>query len=161
MREEFLKDYVEVKDRIIEFYKKFPEGSIQTEIVELNWEKGIVLMKAYVYRHPDDKRPAIGHAYEKENDGYINKTSMIENCETSAVGRALAMLGIEVKKSIASKDEVARAIEQQEKIKQNEETNNVIKCTKCGATITKAVKTYSEQHFGKALCQACQKEEKK
>lgn len=160
-KRDFLKDYIEVNERIMKFYEKYPEGSIQTEILQLDWEKGVVLMKAYAYRHPNDERPAIGHAYEKESDGYINKTSMIENCETSAVGRALAMLGIEVKKSVASKEEVERAIEQQEQIKKKEQGNGDMKCSKCGATITKAVKAYSEQFYGKALCQNCQKTEKK
>ncbi|MCX7951039.1 MAG: hypothetical protein N2594_03725 [Clostridiales bacterium] len=158
-REDFLKDYIEVNERIMKFYEMYPEGTIQTEILQLDWEKGLVLMKAYAFRQPNDERPAVGHAYEKEADGYINKTSMIENCETSAVGRALAMLGLEVKKAVASKEEVARAIELQEKIKQKEQAE--LKCSKCGAEITPAVKSYSEKYYGKILCQACQKTEKK
>ena len=54
---------------------------------------------------------------EKEGSTYINKTSHIENCETSAVGRALAMLGFEIKKSVASKEEVENAKIQQEMMK--------------------------------------------
>ena len=53
----------------------------------------------------------------KENSTFINKTSYIENCETSAVGRALAMLGFEIKKSVASKEEVENARLQQEMMK--------------------------------------------
>ncbi|KRQ86023.1 hypothetical protein ABG79_02155 [Caloramator mitchellensis] len=159
-KENFLNDYIEVNERIIKFYEKYPEGSIQTEI--LKWENGLILMRAYAYRHPDDIRPAIAHAYEKEDSSYINKTSVVENCETSAVGRALALLGFEVKKAVASKEEVQRAVEQQEQLKKKEQTtNNDMKCSKCGATITKAVKAYSEQYYGKTLCQNCQKTEKK
>lgn len=159
-REEFLKDYIEVNERVMKFYEKYPEGSIQTEIIR--WENGVILMRAYAYRHPDDIRPSIAHAYEKEDSSYINKTSVVENCETSAVGRALALLGFEVKKSIASKEEVARAVEQQEKIKQKEQSaNGEMKCSKCGSAITKAVKAYSEQYYGKPLCQNCQRAEKK
>ena len=77
-------------------------------------EGKVAIIKAYAYRDREDTRPATGHAYEKENSSFINKTSYIENCETSAVGRALAMLGFEIKKSIASKEEVENAKLQQQ-----------------------------------------------
>lgn len=107
-----LKDYIEVNVRIQKFYEKYPDGSIQTEIV--SWENNIVVMKAYAYRTPEDPRPATGHAYEVEGSSQVNRTSALENCETSAVGRALALLGFEIKKSVASREEVANAIHQQE-----------------------------------------------
>lgn len=106
-----LKDYVEVKVRIQKFYEKYPQGSIQTEIVR--WADGVVVMKAFAYRTPEDARPATGHAYEIEGSTQVNCTSALENCETSAVGRALALLGFEIKKSVASKEEVENAIHQQ------------------------------------------------
>ena len=102
-----LNDYVQVNERIEEFYEKYPEGSIQTEIITN--ENGMVIFKAYAYRNNEDTKPATGHAMEKEGSSYINKTSHIENCETSAVGRALAMLGFEIKKSVASREEVENA----------------------------------------------------
>jgi hypothetical protein len=108
-------DYVQVNERIEKFYEKYPEGSIQTEIQSI--VDGVVIFKAYAYRDREDTRPATGHAYEKENSSFINKTSYIENCETSAVGRALAMLGFEIKKSIASKEEVENAKLQQQPTK--------------------------------------------
>ena len=55
-----------------------------------------------------------GTAYEKENSSFINKTSYIENCETSAVGRALGMAGFGIDTSVASAEEVANAITQQD-----------------------------------------------
>jgi hypothetical protein len=107
-----LRDYVEVNVRIEKFYETFPEGRILTQL--LKWEDGIVVMRAEVYRNSEDDRPAAtGHAYEKEGSNFINETSALENCETSAVGRALALLGFEVKKSIASREEVANAKAQQ------------------------------------------------
>lgn len=106
-REDALKDYVEVNVRIEKFYEKYPDGSIQTEITHLDNDK--VIIKAYAYRDREDTKPATGHAMEKEGSSFINKTSHIENCETSAVGRALAILGFEVKKSVASKEEVENA----------------------------------------------------
>jgi hypothetical protein len=117
-----LNDYVQVNDRIMKFYEKYTDGSIQTEL--LKWENGVVVMKAYAYRNPDDPRPATGHAYEKEDATYINKTSALENCETSAVGRALAMLGFEIKKSIASREEVGNAVEQQKQLETKPPTSN-------------------------------------
>lgn len=103
-----LKDYIEVNVRVEKFYERFPNGRIVTELV--SWSEGVVVMKAYAYRDINDSVPsATGHAYEKEGSTYINKTSALENCETSAVGRALAMLGFEIKKSIASKEEVGNA----------------------------------------------------
>lgn len=110
-----LNDYVQVNERIEKFYEKYPEGSIQTEMI-LN-ENGMVIFKAYAYRNQEDIKPATGHAMEKEGSTYINKTSHIENCETSAVGRALAMLGFEIKKSVASREEVENAKLQQEMMK--------------------------------------------
>lgn len=107
-REDALRDYVEVNTRIMKFYEKYPEGRILTEI--LDWKDGVVVMKATVYRDSTDIIAATGHAYEKEGSSFINKTSALENCETSACGRALAMLGFEIKKSIASKEEVANAM---------------------------------------------------
>ena len=106
-REAALKDYVEVNQRIIKFYEKYPNGRIVTEI--LSWENERVVMKATAYRDESDNVSATGHAYEKEGSSFINKTSALENCETSAVGRALALLGFEVKKSISSYEEVANA----------------------------------------------------
>ena len=112
-REDRLKDYVEVNVRIEKFYEKYPNGRIITEI--LSWENGVVVMKASVYRDMNDEVPsATGHAYEKEGSTFINKTSALENCETSAVGRALAMLGFEIRKSVASREEVANAMLNQE-----------------------------------------------
>lgn len=101
----FNDDYVQVNQRIEEFYGKFPEGSIQSEIVELTDSR--VTVKSFAYRTPDDPRPGIGHSWMNV-PGTTNFTrgSELENTETSAVGRAIAMLGFEVKKSVASAEEV-------------------------------------------------------
>ena len=110
-KEAALKDYVEVNVRIMKFYEKYPEGRILTEIVK--WEDGVIVMKATTYRDNSDVPASTGYAYEKEGSSFINKTSALENCETSAVGRALAILGFEIKKSVASKEEVLNAQLQQ------------------------------------------------
>ena len=105
------KDYAEVNQRIKVFRMLDPNGSILTDIKKL--EDGLVVIKATVL---DEEEHVIGtgHAYEKESSSFINKTSYIENCETSAVGRALGMLGIGIDTSIASYEEVSNAIKQQE-----------------------------------------------
>lgn len=104
------KSYMEVNQRIKAFRMLFPKGTIQTEIVGIS--DGVCIMKATI--KDGDLILGTGTAYEKENSTFINKTSYIENCETSAVGRALAMCGIGIDTSIASKEEVENAIKQQE-----------------------------------------------
>ena len=104
------KDYAEVNQRIKAFRMVYPMGAIETEILSL--ENGVCVMKAVVFDE-EGKSLGTGHAYEKESSSFINKTSYIENCETSAVGRALGMCGFGIDTSVASYEEVANAIENQ------------------------------------------------
>ena len=105
------KQYAEVNQRIKAFRMLCPNGCITTEI--LSHENGVVIMRASI--HDEEGRLiGTGTAYEKEGSSNINKTSYIENCETSAVGRALAMCGLGIDLSVASFEEVSNAIEQQE-----------------------------------------------
>jgi len=98
-------DYVTVPERVVSFYEKFPDGSLQSEVIELSDTR--VVMRAYAYRTPDDVRPGIGHSMLGiPGSTPYTKGSEVENCETSAVGRAIAMLGFHVKKSIASRNEI-------------------------------------------------------
>ena len=109
------KEYAEVNQRIKAFRMLFPDGFIRTEIVSLT--DGMCVMRAYVGFYNEDGTEhllGIGTAYEKETSSYINKTSYIENCETSAVGRALGMAGYGIDTSVASAEEVENAIAQQE-----------------------------------------------
>jgi hypothetical protein len=102
------KDYVLVSDRIIYFNEEYPNGAITTCLVT-NPEDEMVVIKAIVT--PDCSKPErkfTGYSQAKWGDGYINKTSALENSETSAVGRALAMMGIGVIDSIASVDEIKK-----------------------------------------------------
>lgn len=104
-----LNNYIPVHKRIAEFYRKFPEGRIVTQLVRLNEDSGFVCVKASAYRNVDDAQPsATGHAFEIRGQGYVNTTSFIENGETSAVGRALANLGFEIEKGIASREEMQK-----------------------------------------------------
>lgn len=105
------KQYAEVSQRIKVFRMICPNGTIQTELVKL--ENEICVIKAII-KDEQEKLLATGYAYETEGSSFINKTSYIENCETSAVGRALGMLGIGIDTSVASFEEVANAIHQEE-----------------------------------------------
>lgn len=104
------KQYVEVNQRVMAFRELYPEGSIYSDVVEMG--NGVVTIKATV-SDADGRILATGMAYEKEGSSFINKTSYIENCETSAVGRALGFLGIGIDGSIASFEEVENAKAQQ------------------------------------------------
>ena len=110
------KDYAEVNQRIKAFRMLYPNGTILTEMISN--DSGVCIFKASVY-DGDDHILATGTAYEKEGSTFINKTSYIENCETSAVGRALSMCGLGIDTSIASAEEVQNAIANQEKGKTN------------------------------------------
>lgn len=103
------KKYVLVADRILYFNEAYPNGSIQTKLIsEPNAER--VVIKAVVM--PDCSKPEryfTDYSQALWGDGYINKTSAIENCSTSAVGRCLAYMGIGVIDSVASVDEINKA----------------------------------------------------
>lgn len=103
------KEYVEVNERIKAFRQIYPNGSIVTELLSNN--DGVCVMKAMAII--DGQIRATGHAYEKEGSSYINKTSYLENCETSAIGRCLGCMNIGLDTSVASAEEVANAIKQQ------------------------------------------------
>lgn len=118
--------YVEVNERIKYFRKEYPDWSLITEILKL--EKGFCLIKASVIDENDNVR-ATGHAYENENSSRINETSFIENCETSAVGRCLGILGIGIDTSVASAEEVQNAIANQgKKDAVSEHIDNIKSC---------------------------------
>jgi pyruvate/2-oxoglutarate dehydrogenase complex dihydrolipoamide acyltransferase (E2) component len=108
-------EYITVSERIEKFYAKFPQGRIITTIIEHSAETGFILMRAEVYREPDDALPsATGHAYELKSAGHVQAGSYVEVCETSSVGRALALLGFEVRRGVASREEVIRGAKKQQ-----------------------------------------------
>jgi len=108
------KNYVEVHTRIKYFRENFKNCAILTELVSDTDGKCIFKASALV----DDKIIATGYAYEREGAGNINKTSYIENCETSAVGRCLGLAGVGIDGSVASFEEVQNAIIQQKEIQE-------------------------------------------
>src|SRR3990167_9306441 len=103
------KSYVQVKDRVIFFNENYPNGSITTELVS-PFDSKLVVVKAIIT--PDLGKPErkfTGYSQAVVGQGYINQIAALENCETSAVGRALAMMGIGVIDSVASVDELHKA----------------------------------------------------
>lgn len=109
------KDYVMVPQRVKAFRKLFPEGFIKTEILSI--DNGVVVMQSRAGYYSDNGQEitlGTGLAYEKESSSYINKTSYIENCETSAVGRALGFLALGIDGGgICSAEELANAVNNQ------------------------------------------------
>ena len=109
------KEYAEVNQRIKAFRMLYPEGCIRTKLVSNS--DGVCVFKASVYANGDGISATLlgtGHAYERESSSFINKTSYIENCETSAVGRALGMCGFGIDTSVCSAEELNNAIINQE-----------------------------------------------
>mgnify|MGYP003675404475 FL=1 len=100
------KQYVEVKERIKHFREHFKDWSLTSELLELTDDRCVI--KATI-SNEQDRVIASGIAYETKGSSFINKTSFVENCETSAWGRALGNLGIGVDTSIASAEEIQYA----------------------------------------------------
>jgi hypothetical protein len=102
-----LNDYVTVDERIQQFWTKYPEGSIQTELVRM--ADGRVVFQARCYRSPSDQLPVTGYAAEDEQEAPF----AVERCETSAIGRALANMGFKTRadEPRASREEMERLAE--------------------------------------------------
>ena len=107
------KQYVEVNERIKFFRQEdeYKNWTISTEFTALDSEMCVCKC---VIADTQQRVIATGHAHEERSSSHINKTSYVENCETSAIGRALAMMGIGIDTSIASANEVNDAIAKQE-----------------------------------------------
>ena len=104
------KDYIEVNERIKFFRENFPDYSLTSEVIEKTPES--ILIKATI-KNQDGVVVATGMAEEIKGTTYINETSYVENCETSAWGRALGNFGIGIDTSVASADEVVNATNSQ------------------------------------------------
>jgi len=86
-------DYVDVQERITQFWNEYPDGAIRTDLASPASSFSEVVFRAEIYKHRDHERPdSVGYAAEKPGNG-ANQTSWHENCETSAIGRALANMG--------------------------------------------------------------------
>ena len=146
------KEYVEVDERIRLFWSLHPTWSIITEMVYNCEQEMVTIFKATVIDDKDKVR-ATGHAREFQADkkSMVNKTSHIENCETSAIGRALGVKGIITEYGIASADEVRNAIEQEKVMSKVEggEQKVVMEAEPNAETVAEASQAWKDQITGK------------
>lgn len=158
------KDYAEVNQRIKAFRMVNPEGGIVTELVsnEANEAGRHVAVIRAIVTNADGKELGTGTAYEVEGSSFINGTSYIENCETSAVGRALGMAGYGIDTSVCSAEEVGNAITQQtmkSPASELEKKTFLQRCEKLGVDYKQigkqagatSLKTMTKEQHGKAL----------
>jgi len=109
-----LEDYETVEERLAKFWKEHPDGRIYTEIIEHTLQRFIV--KASIYRTEVDAHPwTTGFAEETVSTRGVNSTSALENCETSAIGRALANANYAAKGKRPSREEMAKVNQAQPK----------------------------------------------
>jgi hypothetical protein len=102
-----LEDYETVEDRLTKFWKDYPDGRISTQIIEHTLQRFII--QAAIYRTEVDAQPwATGFAEETVSTRGVNSTSALENCETSAIGRALANAGYASKGKRPSREEMVK-----------------------------------------------------
>jgi hypothetical protein len=117
-----LDDYETVEERLVKFWKDHPDGQIHTKVLEHTTARFIV--EASIYRTEADSRPwTTGLAEETVQGRGVNATSALENCETSAIGRALANAGYATKGKRASREEMS-------KVKAKVEVQNIVQETK-------------------------------
>jgi hypothetical protein len=102
-----LDDYETVEERLIKYWKDHPDGQIHTKLLDSTATRFIV--EASIYRTEADSRPwTTGLAEETVQGRGVNATSALENCETSAIGRALANAGYATKGKRASREEMSK-----------------------------------------------------
>lgn len=111
------KKYIPVNERVKAFRMLVPDGTIMTEMVKSDTyiSDTYIIVKAQILVNGEVK--ATGYAEEKRGSSNINNTSPLENCETSAVGRALGFFGIGIDTAIASADEINNVARKKEVMK--------------------------------------------
>jgi hypothetical protein len=102
-----LQDYETVESRLEKWHDKFPDSRVETELIEASNTRFVVFAKLFK-TEADPKPCATGLAFETITEKGVNSTSALENCETSAIGRALANAGFAAKGKRASREEMAK-----------------------------------------------------
>jgi hypothetical protein len=167
-----LSEYEQVDDRIKQFYDDHPEGSIVTKDVGSGPDSGF--FKAYIYRNAEEQVKdtpwATGHAWEdrieelsvsKSGKKYedVNYSSWIENCETSAIGRALANAGY-MKNKRPSRQEMQK-VNRYNKRKSKAPEGTQIKCEDCSTILSEDEISWCKSFYDGMYCKKCQKDHKK
>ena len=154
------KDYAEVKEKVRAFRRVFPEGSIATKIIEV--DENHCIFKASVFNE-NGSLLAEGHAQETYATTKF-KDSMLEIAETSAIGRALGVLGIGIKGGIDSADTMRRVADKEET------KNKMLICHRCGRQIidtadktgkvwrAEEISAITVKKYGDSYCLPCLKE---
>jgi hypothetical protein len=102
-----LQDYETVETRLEKWHRQYPDSRVETELIEASNTRFIVFCK--LFKTEADAKPcATGLAFETITEKGVNSTSALENCETSAIGRALANAGFAAKGKRASREEMAK-----------------------------------------------------
>lgn len=115
-----LEDYETVEERLVKFWKEHPDGQIHTQV--LDYTSGRYIVQASIFRTEADGRPwTTGLAEETVSGRGVNATSALENCETSAIGRALANAGYATKGKRASREEMTKVAAKQEVVEKIQE----------------------------------------
>jgi len=105
-----LADYETVETRLEEWHAQFPDGRLETELVEASNTRYIIVCRLFK-TEADPKPCSSGIASETISDRGVNATSALENCETSAIGRALANAGFAAKGKRASREEMVKVVD--------------------------------------------------
>lgn len=136
-----INDYEPVEERITKFYAKVPQGSILTELVKHSEDFSKVIFMAAVF---DGETPlATGWAMEEQGKGMVNGTSHLENCETSAIGRALANMGLHGNKRPSR--------EEMEKVERAEKPEHTSEEKRIGADMKAALKELEDKGADKQV----------
>jgi hypothetical protein len=102
-----LSNYETVESRLARFWEQFPEGRVETTLMNYDGESCIV--RSVIWKHRDDANPtATGYAHEIHTDRGVNMTSFIENCETSSLGRVLSNMGLAKQGARPSREEMEK-----------------------------------------------------
>jgi hypothetical protein len=110
-----LSQYETVDERLHKWWERYPDGRIETEIVEASATRFIVIARAYK-TEADAKPCATGLAMETISDRGVNANFALPNCETSAIGRCLSNSGLSAKGKRPSREEMAAVNEKENKV---------------------------------------------
>lgn len=145
-----LDEYELVEDRLKAYWKDNPKGKITTDVVHITEDGSCVTIKAYVYR--DGEVVSTGIAQETKGDGFANKTSWMENCETSAIGRALANWMYQgSNKKRPSKEEMRKVETSEPAPKKSEGKSEGVKSHPVSTSSDNPVEVVKEAGFGDAM----------